>query len=129
MKRKILLIILLVLASSICSSQEKSKDLDTKKMMERLSQISEDAEVWAAKQRTIARERYQQCFDAFGHEDFCSCINEELHWVLGFHSYIRIITAPSIGATSDASPDERAVIESVYKAREKCVSKYFGERK
>jgi 1-aminocyclopropane-1-carboxylate deaminase/D-cysteine desulfhydrase-like pyridoxal-dependent ACC family enzyme len=129
MKKKHLIGFLLVIVSSICNAQNENQELDTQKMMEHLNKISKEAEGWTAKQRTIARERQQQCLDAFGHKQFCSCLNEELHWVLGFDSYIRIITAPTTSAASDSSPDEHAAIESVYKAREKCVGIYFGGRK
>jgi hypothetical protein len=118
--------ILLVITTGISNAQESNQELDRKKMMERLNQYSRESEGWVAKEHKISRERLQQCFEAFGHEGFCSCLNEELHWVLSFDSYIRIITAPSAAAASDASPDERKAIESVYTAREKCVEKYFG---
>jgi len=123
----ILVFFVLVLPSGMCNAQDKNQELKTQKMMERLNNISEEAEGWAAKQRAIARERQQQCFDAFGHKKFCSCLCDELHWVISFDTYIRIITAPTTGAASELSPDERAVIDSVYKAREKCVEKFFGD--
>lgn len=126
MSKKYLIGFLLVIAPSICIAKDKNQELNLKQMMENLNQISKEADGWAARQHAIARERQQQCLDAFGHKLFCSCLNEELHWVLGFDSYIRIITAPSTGAASDLLPDERAAIESVYMAREKCVKKYFG---
>ncbi len=128
-KQSILICILLIIVSGICNAQDKKKEIDTSKMLEQLNQISEEADGWVAKQNAIARERKQQCIDAFGHEQFCSCLSEKLHWVLGFDSYIRIITAPTTGVASDVSPDERAAIESVYKAREKCVEKCFGRKK
>ncbi len=123
----ILIFLVLVITSGMCNAQDKNQELKIQKMMEHLNQISEEAEGWAAKQRAIARERQQQCLDAFGHKQFCSCLSDELHWVIRFDTYIRIITAPTTRAASKLSPDERAVIDSVYKAREKCIEKCFGD--
>jgi hypothetical protein len=97
-------------------------------ILRQLDTISKEAESWSAKQRAIARDRLIDCIDAFGNEEFCSCLNNELHWVLSFESYIRVITTAPKGISKDLEPDEKLVVDSVYKAREKCVKQSFEHK-
>lgn len=88
--------------------------------LKRLEEIEKEAETWAAKQQSIARQRENDCMSAFGHQAFCSCLNKELHWVLGFDSYVRIVTATP-DQLSAVPSDERQVVETAIRAREVCV--------
>jgi len=119
------LILLAATFFSLLSSAALGEDEKTKEMLRELDRISEEAQSWSAKQRAIARARLNDCVSAFGNEEFCSCLNKELHWVLDFESYIRIITTPPGEISKDLKPDEELVVDSVYKAREKCVKEHF----
>jgi hypothetical protein len=88
--------------------------------LKRLDDVQKEAETWAAKQQSIARQRENDCLKAFGHKGFCACLNKELHWVLGFDGYIRIVTATP-DQLSSVPTDERAVVDSAVRARELCV--------
>ena len=127
MRKLDFLIVILLLISGICYAEKN--ELGTKKMLDNFDELSIGAEKWVAIKNEIARKRTQQCMDAFGYENFCSCLNRELHWVLGFDSYIQTITSPFTGAAPNASPDEKKAIESVYRAREKCVGGNYGTKK
>jgi hypothetical protein len=118
-------LMLLILPITVFAEEGKQADIDKAKQgLEKLYQIREQGEVWAARQKTISRERYQQCYSAFGHKSFCQCLSGQLHWVLGFDSYINIITASSAEIEA-ANDEERVLIDSVYKAREYCVDKHI----
>ena len=95
--------------------------------LKRLDQSRKEAETWAAKEQSIARQRENDCFNAFGHKPFCTCLNKELHWILTFDSYVRIATATSDQLLS-ALGDERAVIDSAVRAREVCVRRTITPR-
>jgi hypothetical protein len=79
-----------------------------------------EAETWAAKQNAIARQREHDCMSAFGSTAFCRCLNNELHWVLSFDSYIRIVTAPP-NQLASVPVSEKPVVNSAIRAREVCV--------
>jgi len=90
-----------------------------------LEKLSEDASSWSAKQHAISRDRFNACVNAFGNEEFCSCLNAKLHWVLNFESYITIITSSQKEISKNIDADNQLLIDSVYKAREICVKETF----
>lgn len=116
---KLLALFVALLLSSYAAAGDDTKGGER---MKQLHEIQKEAETWAAKQQSIARQRQTECLNAFGHKGFCSCLTRELHWVLGFDEYIRIVTATP-DQLSSVPADERAVVESAVRAREVCVQR------
>jgi hypothetical protein len=91
--------------------------------LQKLRGILQEGESWADLQRSVARQRLTACTAAFGNKVFCACLNANLHWVLGFDTYIRVITAPGSEPDPSARTEEQRAINSVFRSREKCVAR------
>ena len=136
------LVCLVVYPASAIAEQEKydySKELfngplpmtgDEKidQAAKKLNESLKEVEKWAALQKKISRQRKNDCLEAFGHSKFCNCLDTNLHWVINFDSYIRIMTSPTLKTSTIRSDDERTAVESVFKSRERCVEKYIQKK-
>ena len=105
----------------ITAAADQNKNIDESINLYKLQKVLEESESLLAQSQAIARKRYNDCMAAFGHENFCSCLNKELSWILSFQSYVNIIVESPTRTLNNTAHDEQMVIESVYKAREKCI--------
>ena len=90
-----------------------------------LEKIQREGDSWSAKQGAIARERESACVSAFGHRKFCECLSSELHWVLSFDSYVRLI---STSTQASVTPDDKVLLDSARRSRERCVAKHVQQK-
>lgn len=120
-----LLLVLALLLPIAVAAEEPTFDPEStetaRETLELLKKQGEEAESWADLQRTIARKRLNACMAAFGNRSFCKCLNEELHWVLDFDSYVRIVTSPGAEPKPQPASAEQRVVNSVFRAREQCI--------
>lgn len=132
------LCILLVAGAPVASAQDpdpqsssEMKDLEkslaeSQPQLEKLKSLAQQAEAWADLEKSISRERVSACMAAFGDPSFCECLNENLHWIVRFETYIRVITAPEARPRPAAESDESQAINSIFRAREQCVARRTG---
>ena len=75
------------------------------------------------------RARGNNCRKAFGHEQFCECLNSKLVVGLSFLDYVLVITntKDDIGY-KDMPEEQRGVVDSAYRVRDLCVSKMHSKQ-
>ena len=73
-------------------------------------------------QSDIKRVRLDDCMASFGHERFCTCLNEELHWSLDFSSYVGVLISPDSEPQPNPSSDMELATSSAFSARKLCVT-------
>lgn len=88
--------------------------------MEALEKVKKQASFWEARQKSISINRQNDCFLAIGDKSFCDCLDQNLHWVMDFKSYIRIAISPDNPLPSNSTKEELKMVESVYLTRQEC---------
>ena len=99
---------------------EKSLE-ESDEMFKELGNTFNEAQRWAELETTISRNRVNACMAAFGHESFCGCLNDNLHWLLSFESYVDIITSSDAQPKPRPTTDEERAVNTVFRAREQCI--------
>lgn len=94
----------------------------SQEFLESLPEIGKQAPSWVELELTISRNRVNACMAAIGHRQFCNCLNSELHWILGFDSYVRIIMSPDARPNPQPTTDEERAVNTVFSARERCIT-------
>ncbi len=100
---------------------QKSLEESEEMFEELIGNSLNEAQGWADLQTTISRNRVNTCMAAFGHESFCGCLNDNLHWVITFESYIEIITSSDAQPKPRPTTDEERAVNTVFRARERCI--------
>lgn len=78
--------------------------------------------------KSMMRERHTDCIKAFGHDKFCSCLNENLAIYLSFKDYIVITINTKEELNYSSLPeDEKEVIDKAINVREQCVSQLLDQ--
>lgn len=98
------------------SMQEKIKLLE--------QQIQELKELKA--QRSVAKQKTEQCLKAVGRDKFCKCIGENLPVDVSFEQYIHTLVTTKEELGYNVMPaEQKKVIDATLETREKCVEKGF----
>ena len=111
-----------LLTGSVHAEDETGRKLqDT---LQKLEAVQSEADSWAALEKATSRDRVRACEAAIGSAPFCSCLNKGLNWAIGFETYVRVISAADAHPNPGATDSEGVAINSIFRAREKCVGKY-----
>ena len=98
---------------------EKIEDMD--RAMEQLGSLQQQME-------SLVRSRGTRCLKAFGHQKFCSCVNDGLAVSLTFQEYVMITsgTKDDLGYAALTS-DQKKLVDNALKVREQCVKTVWGQ--
>lgn len=81
--------------------------------------LAEQAQSTSSNKNNI---RVTECIKAFGDEQFCQCIDKQMHSKLSFADYIFVTTKSKQAVGYDILPEEnQKMIDSAYSARQRCV--------
>ncbi len=71
---------------------------------------------------SMTRRKKSDCLKAFGNQDFCQCLSDNLPVSVSFQLYVTIVTTPKdkLGY-SELDQENKGVVDVAINAREKCV--------
>lgn len=90
-------------------------------LREKVVPAFQEGERWADMERANARKRSADCMAAFGNERFCSCLNTNVHFLVDFETYVRVVTSDTRPVPAPKTEEER-LINTIFRAREVCVA-------
>jgi hypothetical protein len=74
--------------------------------------------------KSITRQKYSDCLMAFGDNQFCNCLAENLPVTVDFKLYIYLLTTPKHEIDYDnLDQKDKDVVDTTLSVREKCVGK------
>lgn len=78
---------------------------------------------------SMTRQKESDCLKAFGSQNFCKCLSENLPVPVSFELYVTIVTTPKdkLGY-SELDQENKDVVDVTINAREKCVKKQSTRR-
>lgn len=105
-------------------AKKKALNKEQIDMMEINADFFESMKAFRLKVGSLARKRKNNCLKAFGNEQFCNCLNDNLPMAINFVGYIQLITSTKdeIGYKSLLTEDKEFV-DKVIRARDQCVDK------
>ena len=118
---RVLLIVFLIFPL-VSFAQDKQMPVDKideiqklERLMNKLDQVENLAE-------NISKEKYYKCVKAFGNNEYCKCLAEDLPIRVTFEKYILIITSnrDELGY-KDLKDEDKKMVDITYKTRNTCV--------
>jgi hypothetical protein len=78
---------------------------------------------------SMTRQKKSDCLKAFGNQDFCQCLSDNLPVPVSFELYVTIVTTPKdkLGY-SELDQENKDIVDVTINAREKCVKKQTTKR-
>lgn len=125
MRIVIIAFILIINLTTYAHSEDKNTNPMTKEQIDTIEEgekIGDQLNSLRMSFESMMRERKNDCIKAFGHDQFCSCLNDNLAVGLSFKDYI-VITINSKDELNynELSKEDKGVIDKAIKIREQCV--------
>ena len=114
--------LMVLFAASVYS--EDGTDRKLQGDLRKMEAVEKEGESWEALEKANSRDRMRACEAALGSANFCACLNERLNWVIGFETYVHVISAPDARPNPGATDSEGIAMNSIFTAREQCVGEY-----
>jgi hypothetical protein len=99
----------------------RSLDESNRLLRETIVPALDEGQRWADMERANTRKRSADCIAAFGQEHFCNCLNDNVHFLVDFETYVRVVTSDAKPIPKPATEEER-LINTIFRAREVCAT-------
>jgi uncharacterized protein (UPF0128 family) len=132
MRARVLIIIPAFMAGAIWlgGDEPKKKRPLTKEQIEQLEALDDAVASVEDLQRSvdnITRTRGSACVKAFGHGEFCACLNKHMAIGVNFEEYVAFVTRSRPALKYETLPPEvRRLVDNAVATREQCVSSAWG---
>jgi hypothetical protein len=134
MQRIIILFFLcLFFNDSVFASENKSSpgqmSAEQIQKIDQLDHLKESLDKLKTLSNSITRQKKSDCLIAFGDQNFCQCLGDNLPVTVSFEVYVNIVTTPKdkLGY-SELDQENKDVVDATINAREKCVKKQAKNR-
>ena len=102
------------------------EELEQLESILRGEKLIDELEILRKSMKDMWAERRYDCLKAFGHREFCSCLNDNLSAFLTFDDYIISVTESKEELNYQSrAEDERNLIDNAIRVRDECVAKCF----
>lgn len=126
-------IVCLFFNASVFASENKNSpgqmSAEQIQKLDQLDHLKESLDKLETLANSITRQKKSDCLKAFGNQEFCQCLSDNLPVPVSFELYVTIVTTPKdkLGY-SELDQENKDVVDATINAREKCVKKQTTNR-